>query len=139
MSMTEQHSIRDTTGHTGDSYLWRLLQWWWRHDEFGGLDTHWLERIAQDCGMTSRELKDLAVRGPHAADLLYRRMEALGLTVADVDRLTHGLMGSLERTCTLCSAKTECSRGLAGQPDDGAWAGYCPNAEALMSVMTDHP
>jgi hypothetical protein len=98
------------------------------------MDPDELERIAGDLGMTGRELKDLAARGPDAARLLHERMRALDLTGADVERVVHGLMRDLERTCAFCGEKGVCEKDLATRPDDPAWAGYCPNAVALTGV-----
>jgi hypothetical protein len=93
-----------------------------------------LERIASDLGMTGAELADLAARGPHAADQLHERMRLLGVRRADVERVAHGLMWDLERTCARCNQKRICSKGLATHPNDPSWGGYCPNAVALTAV-----
>ncbi len=118
------------------SYLSRLRQWWGRRRELDTIDQCELERIAGDLGMRAPELKELAARGPHAADQLHERMRLLGLTRADVERLAHGLMWDLERTCARCSQKGTCQRDLATHPQDPAWGGYCPNAAALTAVKS---
>lgn len=116
------------------SYLSRFRQWWRRRIELDAMDRCELERIAGDLGMSGAELKVLAARGPHAADQLHERMHLLGVTRADVERLAHGLMWDLERTCARCSQKGTCKRELATHPHDRSWEGYCPNAAALTSV-----
>jgi hypothetical protein len=98
------------------------------------MDPEELTRIAKDLGMSGRELKDLAAHGPDAAHLLHERMRTLGLSRADVDRVVHGLMRDMERTCTCCNKKGACERDLAARRGDGAWEGYCPNAVALTGV-----
>jgi hypothetical protein len=116
------------------SYLLRLREWWRRRSELDAMDRCELERIAGDLGMGANELRELAARGPHAADRLHERMRLLGLTRADVDRLAHGLMWDLERTCARCSQKGTCKKDLAAHPQDPSWGGYCPNAAALTAV-----
>jgi len=114
--------------------LSRLREWWRRRSELNAIDRWELERIASDLGMTGPELKDLAARGPHAADQLHQRMRLLGLTTADVERVAHGLMRDLERTCARCGQKGVCGKDLTTQPHDPSWGGYCPNAIALTCV-----
>jgi hypothetical protein len=114
--------------------LSRLREWRRRHSELGSIDRCELERIASDLGMTGAELKDLAARGPHAADQLRERMHVLGITSADVDRVAHGLMWDMERTCSRCNQKGRCETDLATHPRDASWGGYCPNAVALTAV-----
>ncbi len=114
--------------------LSRLRQRWHRRSELNTMDRSELDRIAGDLGMTGCELKDLAARGPHAADRLHERMRLLGITSADVERVAHGLMQDMERTCTRCNQKGTCAKDLATRPHDHSWGGYCPNAIALTAV-----
>ncbi len=119
---------------TGHRLLARLWEWWQRRSELDTMDPEELARIAKDLGTTGRELKDLAARGPDAADLLHERMRVLGLSRADVDRVMHGLMRDMERTCICCDQKRVCKKDLAAQSEDGTWGGYCPNVVALTGV-----
>jgi hypothetical protein len=116
------------------SHLSRLGEWWRGRSELDAMDQGELERIAGDLGMSGPELKELAARGPHAADQLHERMHLLGLTRADVERLAHGLMWDLERACARCGQKSTCKRELATHPHDPSWGDYCPNAAALTAV-----
>ena len=76
------------TSHVGvETLLTRVRDWWRRQDELSGLDPKELGRVAADLGMSTNALKDLAARGPDAADLLYERMRALGISRAEVDTL----------------------------------------------------
>ncbi|HEY5829065.1 MAG: hypothetical protein ACAH24_12495 [Hyphomicrobiaceae bacterium] len=118
-----------------DRFLARLRDWWQARDELGGLDRHELERLAGEFGMSARDLEDLAAHGPGAADLLYERMHALGITRDDAERLARGLMRDLERTCSCCADKGVCRKDLAAHPEDPAWKTYCPNAISLESVQ----
>jgi len=111
---------------------WRA--WWQHHDEFRNFDRSELDRVAGEFGMTGHELETLVAKGPHAADLLYERMHAQGITRADVERIASGLMRDLEKNCACCGDKAECRKDLAQHPHDSAWKAYCPNVVALESL-----
>ena len=134
MSKPKEQSPRPGLMAAADDFLARLRAWWQHHDELGSIDHQELERIAGEVGMTARDLEHLVARGPHAADLLLERMHTLGITRADVERVSQGLMRDLERTCACCNDKGTCSRDLASRPDDDAWRHYCPNAVSLESI-----
>jgi hypothetical protein len=135
-----EEAMKPATVHTpaqaasNGGVLARLRTWWQRRDELDRMDPQELGRIASDVAVSVPELKDMAARGPHAADLLHERMRALGLSKLDVERIAPGLMRDLERTCSCCHEKGVCRNDLATAPDDPAWAGYCPNAEGLTCV-----
>jgi hypothetical protein len=119
-----------------EDFIARLRTWWRQANELREMDRHEVDRIAADLGMTARDLEDLAARGPKAAELLHRRLAALGLSRGDVERTALGLMRDLERTCGCCDHKGVCARDLANHPDDPDWKGYCPNATSLESVAS---
>jgi hypothetical protein len=105
--------------HTAvETLLARVRDWWRRHDELSSVDPKELERVAADLGMSTNALKDLAARGPNAANLLYERMHALGLSKADVDHAAQGVMRDLQKTCACCNEKGVCEKDLAKRPDD---------------------
>ncbi len=114
-----------------DALLARLRDWWRARNELAGIDQSELGRIAGELGMTAEDLEDLVARGPDAANLLYERMRALGISRADVERSAHGLMRDLERTCACCNEKGVCEKDLTKQPNDPGWKNYCPNAVSL--------
>jgi uncharacterized protein YjiS (DUF1127 family) len=117
-----------------DGLLARWRAWWRRINELGNLDRVEVEQMARDLGMSAHELESLAAKGPDAADLLYQRMGALGVSRADVERTAHSLMRDLEKTCACCNDKAACRKDLAARPDDPAWKDYCPNAISLASA-----
>ena len=117
-----------------EHFLTRLRAWWQHRNELGSIDPNELERIAGEIGMTGRNLQQLAARGPDAADLLLERMQTLGVTREDIERVSRGLMRDLEQTCTCCNEKGACSHDLATRPDADAWKDYLPNAISLNSV-----
>lgn len=116
------------------SFLSNLRRWWQQRNELAGVDAHEIERIGAELGLTVADLRDLAARGPDAADLLYRRMKALGISRGDVERTALGLMRDLERTCSCCDQKGECAGDLATHPESKEWKEYCPNAISLDGV-----
>ena len=134
MSHAEERETAGGALTAAHHFLTRLREWWRRCSELDTMDPDELELIAKDLGMTGRELKELAARGPDAAHLLYERMHVLGLTETDVERVAHGLMRDMERTCACCDEKGVCEKDLAARPDDPSWGGYCPNAVALTTV-----
>ena len=107
-----------------DHLLARLREWWRNYNELKGLIGRELERIAADFGMSMRDFKELVnfkelvTRGPHAADLLYQRMTALGVTRSDVDRIAETWMWKLEENCAFCYEKRVCKKDLANRSDD---------------------
>ena len=67
------------------------------------------------------------------ADLLYQRMDALGVRTTDVERFAGGMTAEMEKTCACCEDKGECRDDLAANPDDPNWKTYCPNSNALQA------
>jgi hypothetical protein len=117
-----------------ETLLGRVRAWWRATNELRSLDSHEVDRIAQDLGMTADDLRDLTARGPDAAHELTERMRALGITPDDVERSAQGAMRDLERTCACCNDKGVCDQDLADNPGDPRWQRYCPNATTLTSV-----
>lgn len=111
---------------------WRA--WWQHHNEFRNLSQSELDRVAAEFGLTAHDLEQLSAKGPHAADLLYQRMQALGIARADVERIANGLMRDLEKSCAGCHDKGQCRKDLAAHPDDPVWKDYCPNALSLDAL-----
>ena len=121
--------------HTAvETLLARVRDWWRAQNELTGINRDELDRISEDLGMTAGALKGLVARGPDAANLLYERMQALGISRADVDSAANGLMRDLQKTCACCNEKGVCEKDLAKHPDDRVWKSYCPNAVTLESL-----
>jgi hypothetical protein len=114
--------------------LTRVRDWWRRQNELNLLDSVEVGRIAGDLGMSSDTLKELAARGPDAANLLYERMRALGISKADVDHAAWGVMRDLQRTCACCNEKGVCEKDMTEHPGDPVWKDYCPNAVTLGAL-----
>lgn len=117
-----------------EGFFAQLIARWREQVELNQMPTDELGRLAHELGMSGDELAALAARGPHASDLLYERMEALGVAREDVDRVAHGLIRDLEKSCSCCADKSQCKRDLNAHPDDPVWKEYCPNAVSLEAI-----
>ena len=123
------------TGQDGvGALLGRVRDWWRRQEELSALGNKEIGRVAEDLCISTDTLRDLVARGPEAASLLYERMQALGISKADVDKAAQGVMRDLQRTCACCKEKGVCEKDLADHPDDPVWKSYCPNAVTLESL-----
>ncbi|MGA7326487.1 MAG: hypothetical protein WBX25_18860 [Rhodomicrobium sp.] len=111
--------------------LSHLRERWAARSEFGGLDEREVDSLARDLGMTAKDLESLVEKGPDAANLLYQRMKAIGVSKDAVEKAAYGVMRDLERTCACCNDKGICERDLRKHPEDPAWKSYCPNALTL--------
>ena len=116
-----------------------IVQWWreWRESDAAGLrdcgdDT--VERIAHEAGLTTRELRQLARKGSHAADLLPSRMAALDLDPTEVGRFEPQVMQDMQRVCSMCESHGRCQRDLSRNPNDPIWKQYCPNVSTLAAL-----
>ncbi len=134
MSILEHGTRRRSPGEV-------IADWWhdWRQRaaswaELYACDANDVDRIAHDAGLTTYELQHLVRRGPHAADLLLRRMAALGLDPKEVDEVDRATFLDLQRVCTNCDPKGRCRRDLAKRPGDAGWEDYCPNAATLKML-----
>jgi hypothetical protein len=118
----------------GVARAWRR---WIGGDEVGDMECcaqPQLERMAQDIGVSVSELHRLSRLGPDAADLLPKRMEALGLDRAEVSRVEPAVLHDMQRVCALCEHHKRCARDLAGRHDDHVWQDYCPNVATLKAL-----
>jgi hypothetical protein len=123
------------TGQDGvGALLGRVRDWWRRQEELSALGNKEIGRVADDLRISTDTLRDLVARGPDAANLLYERMQAIGVSKRAVDRAAQGVMRDLQRTCACCNEKGVCEKDLAERPDDPVWKSYCPNAVTLESL-----
>src|SRR5262249_52659249 len=123
-------------------FIAQLVQRWhaWkaRRDSLAALEhcgRGEMARIAHDLSLSTGELRALARKGPDAADLLYRRMDELGL---DRDSIAHGdqrLMWDMQKGCSLCAAKGRCRHDFARGAEASAWQPYCPNHDTLNTLV----
>lgn len=131
--MTDRHD-NPALVQAAQALLGRLRIWWQQGSEFDTIDSREIQRIGAELGMTVSDLRNLVARGPDGANLLYRRMKALGISRSDVERTAQGLMHDLERTCCCCDQKKKCTADLNANPEHSRWKEYCPNAISLQGA-----
>jgi uncharacterized protein DUF6455 len=90
--------------------------------------------LARDLGVSPGEIRLLAAKDSHAADLLYRRMKTIGLDPADVDS---AVMRDLQRGCSKCLDKGLCVHELEDRPREPTWPQYCPNEQTLDALAQE--
>jgi hypothetical protein len=122
-----------------------LAAWWRRrsmaHENLESLSAFSpaeMDRIAQDVGLSSSELWTLAAHSPDEAELLQRRLAAVGLDPKELAQSATTDLRDMERLCTLCGSKVRCSHDLAAAPRDPAWRKYCPNEATITQLAHDH-
>lgn len=103
-------------------------------NEVATLDSELLSCIAHELGISASELRVLANHDKNAADLLYRRMEQLGLDRSHVDI---AVLRDLQRCCSNCDLKQLCAHELEDKPKEAVWPKYCPNEQTLVALTTE--
>ena len=124
-----------TTSDAVGALLHRVRDWWRRQGELNALGNNEIGRVAAELGITTDTLRDLVAGGPDAANLLFERMRALGISKAEVHKTAQGVMWDLERTCACCNKEGVCAKDLAKRPDDPVWQSYCPNAFTFDALL----
>jgi len=93
-----------------------------------------VERMAEDAGVTAGELRQLAARDSCSADLLLKRMAALGLDPNEVSRIEPQVFHDLQRVCTMCEHHWRCAGDIRRDCANPAWKNYCPNVDTLAEL-----
>lgn len=83
-----------------------------------------LERMVHDAGLTFSDVLELTKQSTDSADLLYRRLEQAGVEVRSLDP---AVVRDMQRCCSFCENKTQCSHELEDKPKAASWPDYCPN------------
>jgi len=92
-------------------------------------------------GLPGDYLRKLVMRSRNDANLLSRRMVALGLDPYELTLSDPAVVRHLQRQCTLCKSRKDCLLDLAQEckgaacRDNGKWREYCPNAAALNMLI----
>lgn len=123
----------------------KLSEWWqsWTgfnptYSDLSCCAQEEVDRIAHDIGVSPAELRELARLGPHAADQLVQRMQALHLDPTAVEHAEPPTFQDLQRICSLCEHHKRCQQDIASDAAAPAWESYCPNA-ATLKVLTTIP
>jgi hypothetical protein len=118
-----------------------LAEWWRRRaavrenlTDLDAFSPEEMARMAQDVGISASDLRALATHCTDAADLLDRRLEALGIDSGQLALSGPAELRDMQRLCTTCQSKGRCARDLADDPDDPVWRQYCPNEETLIEL-----
>jgi transcriptional regulator with XRE-family HTH domain len=90
-----------------------------------------LERIAHEFGVTPADLHMLVRQGALSADELPKMLEVLGIDEAAISRARPALLRDMERVCSFCTHKRQCSRELAAGTAPSNYVEYCGNADAI--------
>jgi hypothetical protein len=124
-----------------------LAQYWrqWRRARSNVFDLpdcsiEEMARIATYLGMTPGALQCIATHSPGWADLLLRRLTALGLAPSELARADPATFGELARLCGSCESRGRCALDLTDEFADPGWQDwkdYCPNATTIrfLSAM----
>ena len=135
-----------TTAEAGDwpaitNLIVPIAEWWRRRAavrsnlaSLNAFDADDVARLAHDVGLSASDLRALSAHCSDAADLLDRRLDALGLSAKELAHTAPAELRDMERLCTMCVSKGCCGRDLAADSGDPVWRQYCPNEPALMSL-----
>ena len=91
--------------------------------------------MAKDLGVTPGQFRELAGKGPDAADQLQKMLVALHV---DPKKLAHAdpiTMRDLQRLCITCSNKKRCEHELANGTAADHFREFCPNAVTLDTLF----
>ena len=128
--------------HAGvDSVLGAIADWVNDYRGVHGDDTFWscnrdqVQQVAKDLGLTPSDLREVAERGPHAADMLEKMLMALDIDPAALARSQPGTLRDLQRLCSACRNKGRCERELAKGSAAAQFRKYCPNAFTLDALL----
>ena len=96
-----------------------------------------LHRIAQDVGLSERDLRSLACshRGP--SELMPKRLQELRLDPAFVKYARTATYRDMERVCGTCKAWRRCARDLAKGDVQAGMRSYCLNAPTIDALTVD--
>src|SRR5689334_1775159 len=116
-----------------DNVIGPLADWWRRHAStrdnvrnLDGFDPEEMARVARDVGVSPSDLRTLASHCTDAANLLERRLAALGVGASGLRHEAPAELRDMERLCTMCENKARCARDLAADANDPVWRKYCP-------------
>jgi hypothetical protein len=93
--------------------------------------------MARILGVPSVEL--CVVETEPDAELLNRRLAALGLDPHELAGLEPALVRDMQRLCIKCSSRSQCLEDFARHASDRTWDGwreYCPNQAVLNMLAT---
>jgi len=111
---------RDAVGHT---------------NEFGQCSPDEVRQIAKDLGVPAGELRQMASKGPHAADQVQKMLVALHVDPKALEKTNPLVMRDLQRLCINCSDKKRCQSELAKGTAAAHFHEFCPNSMTLDALF----
>jgi len=111
---------RDAVGHT---------------NEFGQCSPDEVRQIAKDLGVPAGELRQMASKGPHAADQLQKMLVALHVDPKALEKTNPVVMRDLQRLCINCADKKRCQSELAKGTAADHFHEFCPNSMTLDALF----
>jgi hypothetical protein len=96
--------------------LHRLRDWWRGQEELSALGNMEIGRVAAELGISTDTLRGLVADEPDAANLLYERMRALGISKADVDEAAQGVMRDFAKDVRVLQREARVREGLHRAP-----------------------
>ena len=96
-----------------------------------------LHRIAQDVGLSKRDLRSLACSHPGPSELMPKRLQELRLDPAYVKYARTATYRDMERVCGTCKAWRRCARDLAKGDVQAGMRSYCLNAPTIDALTVD--
>jgi hypothetical protein len=123
-----------------------LSQWWqaWTRSPTALSDPNCylegeVERVARDIGVPAAEIRQLVAHGEASASLLIERMAELKLDRNKIAHTDSETFRDMQRVCTLCDSRPQCSFDLALGVKNENWQDYCPNVATLKMLLTAVP
>ena len=104
-------------------------------NQLGQCSPEEVSQIAKDLGVSTIELRELATKGPHSADLLQEMLVALDVDPKVIARTDPLVMRDLQRLCVTCADKTRCGREMAKGTAAAHFHEFCPNAFTLDALF----
>jgi hypothetical protein len=92
-------------------------------------------QIAKDLGIAVSDLRDMAAKGPDAADALQKMLLALSVDPQALAKADPAVMRDLQRICIFCSHKGRCQHKLAEGTSAENFREFCPNAYTLDALF----
>ena len=97
-----------------------------------------LHRIAQDVGISERDLRSLnTCSHPGPSELMPKRLQDLGLDPAFVKYAQTATYRDMERVCGTCKSWRRCERDLAKGDIQAGMQTYCLNASTIDALTVD--
>lgn len=93
-----------------------------------------LSMIANDLGVTEKQLLTLAAQDDKSTGLMERMLSALNISKRDVSAQPT-LARDMYVTCSLCTAKRRCGRESRDNIAAGTFRSFCPNAANIEWLM----